>query len=1024
MSPQVSLSFQQGSWKHIPITYRENHIIIKLNVPDQTPDTDIENIFEDILSRYFEMHKNVAIIGKWGYFQVFAASGDPQVPLRAEQITAHEADVEYAEPDLAMQAAAKPNDPMIDGVNMDNPNFALHQWPVDYLEMPAAWDDETGKDHVLIAVLDSGVPLVPADEYDIEPGADLEGWMNHEDLEGKRFIAGRNYLADPYDTNLNDSTGHGTKMVGTIAAKENNRDETTGEYLGIAGMNWGSYLYICRILDDKNETTTGLFYQAVEEVLEYAAAREKKVVFHSTVLFTDPELTDMDVGTFNDQCGKLAGYGAVMVFAVGNDSSETNKRIVRFPAAAATYKPHILVAVGAVTTDGTVWSKSNIGGMFTLKDGDELPVAVTVVAPGDDVATTNNDGGYYSESGTCTAGAHVAGLLSLMWSLNKKMTGEQIIQCLKRTSRIPAVAGGEDIECTGEFSAQDNSYGYGVIRPTAALACVDWEVTLDTPSVSFVNVTEGDEPSLAIELSVKSCADITFTVRCSGDDFGIAEGTYTHKPEDGPVFRQLVATYSSGLPDEASAVIAISWDQDPDATAFEVHISANRVAARNSVIFLAVDKSGSMKTASGIGSYSRMDVLKYSSGILVDLIEEGSGMGVIAFDETAHQVEGLRVIEPGDPDPARSALKTGIDGLGANGWTSIAAGIQRASEDIDSIAPELVSGDETKAIIVLTDGKENRAPFLADIMTEELPYPVYAIGMGSPDSLETDQLLAVTNMTGGYTVITGELDDTSEYAIAGFFYKILAEINGEGIALDPGSLIKPGHTQEFPIKVTKADKRLDIVLMKPEGAEFDVQILAPGKDKIEFSSGKKMKANFPGVSTVQGSRVSRCRIPLPLEFPGGHASHAGTWRVSLSMKEAPFKSFLGMLDKNGLNTSLPKLHGVRYALQAAVKSNLKFRVRLIQDGLEPGSNILVRAVVTQNNLPLHDPTAQIKALLNYPDGIEDVQKLSLKMPGVYEAGFQATIPGVYSIKIVAAGRTTNGDKYQREQVLTGIVRSL
>lgn len=1024
MSPQVSLEFQQGSWKHIPITYRKNHIIIKLHVSDDMSDADIDDAFEDILGRYFETYKKEARIGKWGYFKVFATDGDPQVPLKAEQITAHEPNVEYAEPDLAMEAAAKPNDPMIDGVNMDNPNFALHQWPIEHLEMPDAWDVETGKDHVLIGVLDSGVPLVAADEYDIAQGSTLDGWLKHEDLEGKRFIAGKNYLGDPYDSSLNDLSGHGTKMVGTIAAKQNNQDPATGEYLGIAGMNWQSQLYICRILNDKDETTMALFYQAVEDTLEYAATRDRKVIFHSTVLFTDPEITDLEIGTFNDQCERLAGYGAVMVFAAGNDSTETNKKVVRFPAAAATYKPHILVAVGATTKDGSVWNQSNIGGTFVFHDGEERQVAVTVVAPGDDVATTSKDGRYFSESGTCTAGAHVVGLLSLMWSLNKNLTGEQLIQCLKRTSRIPTTNGENEIDCSQPSLVQDLSYGYGLIQPKAALECVEWEVVLDTPNISFVNVVQGDEPSQAIKLTVKSCADLTFTVRCSGDDFGIAEGSFVHKPEDGPVFQQLIATYSGSLPDEASATVAISWDQEPDLPAFEVHITANRIPATNSVIFLTVDKSGSMKSPSGIGSYSRMEVLKYSSEILIDLIEEASGMGIISFDETAHQVEGLRVIEPGNPNPARAALKASLNALEADGWTSIGAGIQRSNEDIDSIPPELVTGEETKAIVVLTDGKENRSPFLADIMSEDLPYPVYAIGMGSPDSLETDELMAVTNMTGGYTFITGELDNASEFAIAGFFNKILTEINGEGIALDPSRLIKPGHTQEFQIKVTEADKRLDIILMKPAGAEFDVRILAPNKQEFELSGDKKGKSSSAGVSVLRTARVNRYRIPFPLESGGGPSSHTGTWRVGVSMREGPFMKLIGNLGKRGLKTNLLKQHGIRYALQANVRSNLRFHARLIQDGLEPGSNLLFRAVVTQNNLPLQDPTAAIKAYIRYPDGIEDVHKLRLKLPGVYESGFQATVPGVYNIKIVATGRTGAGDKYQREKFLTGVVRTI
>ncbi|MFH1754386.1 MAG: S8 family serine peptidase [Candidatus Latescibacterota bacterium] len=1019
MSPQVSLEFLQGSWNHIPVTYRANYIIIKLNIVDDS-ESVIQDAFTKILDHYFETFKMEARIGKWGYFRVFASSGDPLVCLRAEQIAQNEPNVEYAEPDLAMVAPGRPNDPLIAGRDLGDPLYELHQWPVDYLEMPSAWDVETGDDNVLIGFLDSGVPLIPAGEIDIELGSTMDEWVNHEDLNGKRFIAGNNFLTSPYKPDLNDTFGHGTLMIGTIAAKENNQDPTTGAYLGIAGMNWNSPVYICRILDDNGETTSGLFYLAVAEVLEYAAAHEKKVVFHATVLFKDMKLTSMDVGTFEDQCGKLAGYGAIMVLAVGND-----KDVVRFPAAAATLKPDLLVAVAAITKDGVIWENSNHAGEVVFNDGNTQHVDVTVAAPGEKVATTKNNGSYYAESGTCIAGAHVTGLISLMWSKNQKMTGEQIIQCLKRTSVIPGQEASEEGECSGDKSP-DTNFGYGLIQPKIALECVDWEVTLDSPAVSFVNVPDGDEPSDFIKLAVKSCADITFTVRVSGDDFGISEGTYMHKPGDGPVFQQLVATYSQSMPDVAEAVVTILWDQEPGLPVFEVQITANRVAAANSVIFLAADKSGSMMSASGIGSYTRMDVLKYSTKILIDLIEEESGMGIISFDESAHQVAGLTVIEPGNPHPARAALQAGIDELAADGWTSIGAGIQRSNEDIDSIPADLVVGDETKAVIVLTDGKENRAPFLADIMTEECPYPVYAIGMGSPDSIDSDALIALSSMTGGYTVLTGELDDTSEYEIAGFFNKILTEINGDSVVLDPSFRLRPGTSQEYQIKVTRADKRLDLIVMRPKGAVLSIDVLTPPPGRDKFTLGEdKAEDEYPrGITILNGTRVTRYRLPLPLEMPGGSVCHAGIYRVRVSIGKDPFHKLLDKLRDGGMNKELIKLHGLHYALQANVHSNLRFRARLSQDGMEPGSNILVRAIVTENNLPLNDSMTQVKAHIRHPDGIEEIRKTSLRMPGLYESVFQATMPGVYNFRIVAEGRSSRGDKYQREQLLTGIVRSL
>src|SRR5215207_8863032 len=83
---------------------------------------------------------------------------------------------------------------------------------------PGAWDRTRGSDELIVAVLDTGVdPTHPDLDGAILPGVDL--------------VNG--------DTDAADDVGHGTAVVGVIAAHGNNRQ-------GIAGTCWR-----CRILPIK-----------------------------------------------------------------------------------------------------------------------------------------------------------------------------------------------------------------------------------------------------------------------------------------------------------------------------------------------------------------------------------------------------------------------------------------------------------------------------------------------------------------------------------------------------------------------------------------------------------------------------------------------------------------------------------------------------------------------------------------------------------------------------------------------------
>lgn len=125
-------------------------------------------------------------------------------------------DVEFAEPDVLDRAALVPNDTL----------FAEQYAPV-LVRAPQAWDLETGQPAVLIGIIDSGISMT-------------NGVLDHPDLaDPTRIIVGTDFVDGGVPRDL---SGHGTHVAGIAAAMGNNGP-------GIAGMNWGSRVYVCRTLD-------------------------------------------------------------------------------------------------------------------------------------------------------------------------------------------------------------------------------------------------------------------------------------------------------------------------------------------------------------------------------------------------------------------------------------------------------------------------------------------------------------------------------------------------------------------------------------------------------------------------------------------------------------------------------------------------------------------------------------------------------------------------------------------------------
>lgn len=299
----------------------------------------------------------------------------------------------YVEDDLPLSTRVVPNDPRFSS-----------QYGPGQMRVPDAWGlaPGYGSSAVKVAVLDTGL------------------LRSHEDFTpASRFLAGYNYVNG--NGNPNDDCGHGTHVIGTVAATTNNGK-------GVAGMSQATILPL-RVLSAVGGLftvqctgSTSTVAQAIRDAADQGA-----------------DIISMSIGggssaTLESAVNYAWGQGSILVAAAGNDGS-TNS--IDYPAAYAN-----VIAVGATNSAKGRASFSDMGPQLD------------VMAPGDAVWSTTyaSTTSYGTMSGTSMATPHVAGILALAMSCAPSATNSQVRDALLSTA--------EDLGAAGF----DTTYGNGLAR--------------------------------------------------------------------------------------------------------------------------------------------------------------------------------------------------------------------------------------------------------------------------------------------------------------------------------------------------------------------------------------------------------------------------------------------------------------------------------------------------------------------------------------------------------------------------------
>lgn len=450
---------------------------------------------------------------------------------------------------------------------------------------------------------------------------------------------------------------------------------------------------------------------------------------------------------------------------------------------------------------------------------------------------------------------------------------------------------------------------------------------------------------------------------------------------------------------------------------FDFILRANIINKPTVAVVLSLDQSGSMNDQAGTSGIQRINVLKDAALKFVELIGRDHGIAIIRFDHDAYPP--TNVTWPGLPitrinndsifDPGRVAARNAVSahGINTNGWTSVGDGIVEGRNVLSAIP---LTDYDNKALIVLTDGLENREQWLADVGSS-IDNRTFAIGLGNETQVNTYALQTIANGTGGYLLLTGLLTSSIDdyFRLSKYFLQIMAGVTNNNIILDPNGFISPGTLIHIPFFLSDTDIDSTVILMTDYNV-VDLMVETPSGDIIDAGNSASL-----GIVYNVGERTRSYKFTLPVAFTGNN--HAGQWHVVLKVNDVAWKRYKHTDGQTQPGSSGPGAAGARYSILVHTFSNLKLFPRIDQDSMEPGANVTLRSNLSEYGLPV-EGRAIVRVEVRRPDNSLYTYPLIEEPGGNFEKNFIANMSGIYNCRFIANGTTMRGKPFTREQTLT------
>jgi hypothetical protein len=347
-----------------------------------------------------------------------------------------------------------------------------------------------------------------------------------------------------------------------------------------------------------------------------------------------------------------------------------------------------------------------------------------------------------------------------------------------------------------------------------------------------------------------------------------------------------------------------------------------------------------------------------------------------------------------------------VGALGPGGSTSIGAGVEAGAVQVDSVPDDAVDGELARGILLFTDGRENTAPFVLSssgspvVDSGTIVDQVHSVATGTSDVVDVDALAELASKTGGTWSSTGVWDEESEQAIAKYFIQALTLIRGDESVLDPVGTIRPEDgTVEIEFPLTEDDRRVEVLLMRPNRAELTLALRTPTGDVITADA---IEATT-GAEYHESGRVVVYRLELPSRAEGRDEAHAGVWTALLKITEK--------------KTTLPPA-GARYTLLVNALSRLRLSAAIRQTGTSPGATVDLRAGISRDGKGVRGlDELSATVAVETARGKQHSSPLPQRKPGRFRGQSEIQGEGFYRIRLQVEG-LVDDRPFRRERMLT------
>ena len=269
-----------------------------------------------------------------------------------------------------------------------------------------------------------------------------------------------------------------------------------------------------------------------------------------------------------------------------------------------------------------------------------------------------------------------------------------------------------------------------------------------------------------------------------------------------------------------------------------------------------IDRSSSMI------AFAFEDPARANAKRFVDLMSLGDSVAIVSFaapsatpgaDEARVDLPLTSLDDPGDAATAHAA----IDAMKFDGHTPIGAGLLAAAEQLSGKWPY------RKAILLISDGLEDRSPAVQDVLPALAGLRVFAVALGT--SGDTALLKSIASQTGGsYYVSPTALDLHQVYN------QIRSDITEQGLVLNEAVAAADGERDtEHTALVEQSADRLVVTVSTPEDVPVTPSVRAP--------CGRRVLAGDFGVSVRCGGGYAVVEILRPAP---------GAWTVASGLSAA------------------------------------------------------------------------------------------------------------------------------------------